>query len=161
MSNMCLYHRRKGHVAEEVSGVFVEMYNQYRWKMIPNCTGRYTCRDHALVCTASPMALLQSCRIGKEGDDLSQAKFRQYEFFFSEERKDPIIVVPFESNNETGLITYVKIEEDKEEFARKKDSSAIIQRFKYVHTLNAPSGFRRKLAAIGIEANGEKIFQLK
>jgi hypothetical protein len=62
--------------------------------------------------------------------------FDQYDFLLSG-RSDVILVVPLDEGQTTGLITYVKKQDD--------DS------LRYVHTLNAPSGFQRKLRAMGIE----------
>ena len=51
-------------------------------------------------------------------------------------RPDRVVVVPLDANNLTGLITFEKKQDEESK--------------SYVHTLNAPSGFRRKLNAIGI-----------
>jgi len=121
----------KGHITEVVHDpVFIKLFAQFRWKMIPNCTGRYTCRDHKLVCSVTPIDLLQNAKAGQ--------KFEQYYCNFAATKKDPIIVVPFSNDRMTGLISYIKHDFDNDEDV------------KYVHTLNSPSGFQRNLEAIGM-----------
>ena len=50
-------------------------------------------------------------------------------------RSDPLLVIPLDDDQSTGMITYVK--------QSNGETS-------YVHTLKSPSGFCRKLQAIGI-----------
>lgn len=59
-------------------------------------------------------------------------------------RKDRIWVVPLDSKQTVGLITY-----EKEERVLNGTGQPSIQR-RYVHTLNTESGFQRKLHAVGI-----------
>ena len=122
----------KGHLEEIVDDpVFLALYSQFRWKMIPNCTGRYTCRDHKIVSLLTPLKLIESTNI--------RDNFEQYQFTFpTNNRKDSIIVIPFSNDNRTGLISYIKHDSDNAD------------EIKYVHTLNSPSGFQRKLGAIGV-----------
>ncbi|KAL3912090.1 MAG: hypothetical protein SGARI_001329 [Bacillariaceae sp.] len=119
----------KGHEEEEISGELLKLYQLYRWKMIPNCTGRYTCRDHDPVSQLSPAELLKTSRLTPPGED-----WQQYEFDLPD-RPDRVLVVPMDANKTVGLIA----------FAKNNGES-------YVHTLNTPSGFRRKLEAIGIHS---------
>jgi hypothetical protein len=56
--------------------------------------------------------------------------------FDEKKRKDPILVIPFSSDQSTGLISYRK----------SRDGEAV----SYVHTLNSCSGFERKLCALGV-----------
>ncbi|GFH57601.1 hypothetical protein CTEN210_14077 [Chaetoceros tenuissimus] len=86
----------KGHVEECVTDEnFCKIFLYFRWKMIRNCTGRYTCRDH---------------------------------------KKDA----------KTGLISYIKSTTDETG-----------ESVSYVHTLNSPSGFQRKLEAIQVVLSDE------
>ena len=123
----------KGHLEEIVDDpVFLALYSQFRWKMIPNCTGRYTCRDHKIVSLLVPLRLIQSTTNIRDS-------FEQYQFTFAtEKRKDSIIVIPFSDDKRTGLISYIRHDSDNAD------------EMKYVHTLNSPSGFQRKLEAIGV-----------
>ena len=127
----------KGHVVESIEGYALELWRALRWKMIPRCTGRYTCRDHRLVSHLAPRALLSSFLDSRTMDNI--LSLDQYDFLLPG-RSDVIIVVTLDEGQETGLITYVKKQGD--------DS------LRYVHTLNAPSGFQRKLRAVGIEHLG-------
>ena len=126
----------KGHIAEEVTDpVFVALYRKYRWRMIPNCTGRYTCKDHSKVCHLSPKELMETVGVGSS---------RQYKVVLDKERnKDEFIAIPFDNEREVGLISYIK------------DGSDVQRR--YVHTLNAPSGFQRKLDAMGVSLSDKML----
>lgn len=126
----------KGHVEETVTDqIFIKIYNFFTWRMITNCTGRYTCRDHKEVSHLPPVELLRNA-----GFELAVIDDRLKKYFvsFEDKRKDPIYVIPFADNCSTGLITYVKMNENDQGTAR------------YVHTLNSESGFRRKLHAINV-----------
>ncbi|KAL3785249.1 hypothetical protein HJC23_002704 [Cyclotella cryptica] len=125
----------KGHIEESVTDpLFITLYNAFRWKMIPNCTGRYTCRDHKAVSHLNPSQLLRAC--GAEEDTIES--LLEYSVEFDEEkRKDPILVIPFACDQSTGLISYVK-----------RDGGGHAASF--VHTLNSESGFQRKLCALGV-----------
>lgn len=128
----------KGHIEEEVTDpIFITIYNSFRWKMIPNCTGRYTCRDHKVVSHLLPTKLLEAA--GIPSSTISGLK-QYYVTFEKEKRKDPIYVIPFAEDGLTGLISYVKCKEDG---------------VNYVHTLNTPSGFQRKLEAINVVLTDE------
>jgi len=130
----------KGHIEEVVHDpIFIALHDSFRWKMIPNCTGRYTCRDHKLVSQLTPIKLLEAAGI----DSFTVIKLRHYYVTFDTEiRKDPIHVIPFAVNGSTGLISYVKYHDDGDAVS-------------YVHTLNAPSGFQRKLDAINVILSDE------
>uniref|UniRef100_A0A7S3L7Z3 Uncharacterized protein n=1 Tax=Amphora coffeiformis TaxID=265554 RepID=A0A7S3L7Z3_9STRA len=125
----------KGHMEEtihpEQHRVWLHLFGSFRWKMIQKCTGRYTCHDHAQVSHLSPLELLASVGI-------TTTTFSLYTFQLHG-RPDHILVVPLDEVHETGLITYVKTTSGED----CNDPS-------YVHTLNSPSGFQRKLEAIGI-----------
>lgn len=126
----------KGHIYEEIEENLLQLFRSYRWKMIPNCTGRYTCRDHEIVSLLAPLEVLEKAGI-------SIAK----EFCFElPGRPDQVCVVPLDEENETGIITFVKKELNEGTVATK-----------FVHTLNTPSGFRRKLSAIGIDVTSDSI----
>mmetsp|Transcript_17896 Transcript_17896/g.26479 ORF Transcript_17896/g.26479 Transcript_17896/m.26479 type:complete len:569 (-) Transcript_17896:213-1919(-) len=128
-----------GHITETISGPINQLYQFYGWNMIRNCTGRYTCRDHAMVSSLTPIQMLR--RAGIDNEDLSSPNgyFTQYEFEMNHysRKMDPICVIPLDEAYTTGVITYVK----------KNNNGAV----SFVHTLNTPSGFRRKLIAIGIQ----------
>jgi hypothetical protein len=59
-------------------------------------------------------------------------------------------VVPLDDNNMTGTISYVKRQEQ-------QDGGDDCGCYYYVHTLNTPSGFRRKLRAMGIHVDDDRI----
>ena len=124
----------KGHVEEVVTDpIFIKLYNFFSWRMITNCTGRYTCRDHNKVSSLRPIELLRNAGVESTVID----RLKQYFIRFENETKDPIYVIPFEEGT-TGIITYVKMNEYNETTPR------------YVHTLNSRSGFERKLHAINV-----------
>ena len=125
----------KGHIVETIQGPTLRLYKAFRWKMIPKCTGRYTCRDHAIVSHVTPNELLQ-----KAGVVVTQQPLT----FEREGRTDLILVLPLDETLQTGIITYVKKEEAED------NGETMVLRKHYVHTLNTPSGFQRKLHAIGI-----------
>jgi hypothetical protein len=136
----------KGHISEEIDGNILKLYQSYRWKMIPNCTGRWTCRDHHTVSKLAPFELLKKADIEERslsesttGGGIVDRDLKEFQFELPG-RQDKISVVPLDEENITGLITFVK--EDRDAF---------------VHTLNTPSGFRRKLEAIGILVTAESI----
>ena len=125
----------KGHIQEVVhDSIFIRIYNAFKWKMIPNCTGRYTCRDHDTVSHLTPQQLLHACGI----DEATIESLSQYRIKFDQtSQKDHIHVIPFHCNHSTGLITYIKFSDDGEVSG-------------FVHTLNSCSGFQRKLDALGV-----------
>lgn len=127
-----------GHVEEEIDGNLLTLFNSFRWKMIPNCTGRYICRDHNLVSALPPLDMLS--RAGIEcHEKIYSSGFGKFDFALPG-RADKVEVVPLDHQNLTGIITFVK-----------EGGNS------YVHTLNTPSGFRRKLQAIGIKATNDEI----
>ena len=128
-----------GHVEETIDGLILELYRHYRWKMLPNCTGRYTCRDHKLVSKIPPLQLLDEAGINCSFLSTESASWKEYGFDLPG-RPDRVLVVPLDDNKTVGLITFVKNGGES-----------------FVHTLNTPSGFRRKLEAIGIQATNEDI----
>jgi hypothetical protein len=123
----------KGHQTEYIHGALRKLYESYGWKMIPNCTGRHTCRDHRLVTTLPPLDVLERADLLNTDGGQPLVEHR----FSLPGRKDPVAIVPLDDANTTGVITFVKKGDDEEEPH-------------YVHTLNTASGFRRKLEAIGI-----------
>lgn len=122
----------KGHDLEDIHGNILQLYTSYRWKMIPNCTGRYICRDHETITTLTPLQVLE--RVG-----IVEGVGKEFQFKLPG-RADMVIVVPLDPSNRTGLITF-----------HKQDRNS------FVHTLNTPSGFRRKLNAIGILVTDESM----
>jgi len=123
----------KGHINEIVTDpIFITLYNLYKWRLIPNCTGRYTCKEHKKVSHLPPFELLHTAGIDLAVID----RLRQYFVLIENKRKDPIYVIPFADDGSTGLITYLKMNEE--------------NTIRYVHTLNSESGFRRKLDAINV-----------
>jgi len=154
----------KGHQSESFDdrSLLLQIYNAYRWKMIPNCTGRYTCRDHNVVSELSPLQMIQRAGTNDNG---SYSQLQEY-YLSLPGRKDPVIVVTLNTERTIGVITFVKEEEDEEVDNYKEErgfcASSVhgktveeqqqqCRRRHYVHTLNTPSGFQRKLEAIGIQ----------
>lgn len=134
----------KGHIDEIVTdSIFITLYNFFSWRMITNCTGRYTCKDHKKVSHLPPVELLRDAGIDLAVIDT----LKQYFVTFESERKDPIYVIPF-ADDATGLITYLKFNEDEECPVR------------YVHTLNSGSGFLRKLDAINVVLSDESVVSM-
>ena len=133
---------RNGHERESLSGAIRELYRSYRWKPIPNCTGRYTCRDHAKVSHLQPLDLLEAAGIRPRCGLWEQYRIRL------PHKTDDVLVVPLDSERQTGIITYVKKKSAGHTEAQSGESDNDLHT--YVHTLNAPSGFRRKLEALGI-----------
>jgi hypothetical protein len=130
----------KGHIEETVKDpLFITIYNAFRWKMIPNCTGRYTCREHKAVSHLTPWQLLQACGVDESTID-SLVEYRVE--FDQSRRKDPILVIPFANDQTVGLISYVKTMDEGETVC-------------YVHTLNSGSGFHRKLCALDVVLTDE------
>jgi hypothetical protein len=126
----------KGHVEETITGAIFLLYEAYDWKMIPRCTGRYTCKNHDTVSQLTPAELLNRVPRIKCNVLIQEFEFKQ------PNRSDKVHVIALDNENRTGIISYEK-EGD--------------QGTKYVHTLNAPSGFRRKLEAIGITVTDSDI----
>jgi hypothetical protein len=123
----------KGHLEELVTDpIFITLFNSFKWRMINNCTGRYTCTDHSNVSHLQPVELLLNAGVELAVID----RLKQY--FVDRNEKDRIYIVPFADDCSTGIITYVKMNENDEAVAR------------YVHTLNSASGFKRKLRAINV-----------
>ena len=152
----------KGHQVEIISGQLLALYKSYRWKMIPRCTGRYTCRDHALVSTLPPLEVLSKVGISRE-EPTSSRPLREY-VLDGISGKDRILVVPLDDRKTVGLITYVKAEassavNDKVNDAAGKldNSSSTKTTSRYVHTFNATTGFRRKLEAMGAMVTDDDI----
>ena len=138
-----------GHIEEKIDGNLLDLYNFYRWKMIKNCTGRYTCRDHDVVSTFSPVELIENAGVFALDNNQKEGwNWQQFELRI--ERKDKIIVVPLDREKTVGLITFVK-----EKFDDDGSEPKVIS---YVHTLNTPSGFRRKLIDMGVTVSTEQIY---
>lgn len=138
----------KGHLKETIHGRVLDLYRAFRWKPLPNCTGRYTCRDHAKVSHLTPLELLTAAEI--QTDNLYQYMVQR-----SPQRKDSILIVPLDDAQQTGVITYVKQPTPSSEYSDEPRINSIGQEdsWRFIHTLNAPSGFQRKLNAIGIDVS--------
>lgn len=143
----------KGHVVERLEGELLVVYQAYKWKMIPKCTGRYTCKDH-FTTSLKPIEMLEKAGIVKlsqsrhsesynDGADLPTRSLKEFVFSMVG-RKDRIAVVALDDENTTGIITYEK---------QVYDGNDNTVEHRYVHTLNAKSGFRRKLNAVGIKVS--------
>lgn len=144
-----------GHVEEFIEGDALLLWRYRDWKPIKNCTGRYTCRERkrkdndndVILTQLSPLELLRRARVattttstGMEEEEQDDDKTHLVqEFGPAPGRTDRILVLPLDKGQTTGLITYVK------DNLNEKGSC------RYVHTLNAPSGFQRKLEAVGIQ----------
>jgi hypothetical protein len=158
-------------VKESIQGrVFLQLWDMYHWKMIPNCTGRYTCRDHTMVSTVSPQTLVQTAITAvsqeataavKDGSisDSNSSLPRCYTFLSKDlgrgnSRPDDILVIPLDEEHSTGIISYRKLPSKKDNTHDDDDSSCTLNmqslQYTYVHTLNTKSGFQRKLEAMGI-----------
>lgn len=150
----------KGHVIETiVDPSLLTLYCHYRWKMIPNCTGRYTCRDHHKVSTLSPLQLLEDANVGAKTFIAESGRggggLQKVHTFHLPNRTDRVMIVPLDVEKTVGLITFEKYSTRSIEVG--EDNK--VQR-SYVHTLNTVSGFRRKLTAIGIQVTSENIVML-
>lgn len=128
----------KGHIVEEIDGHILTLFRTCKWKAIPRCTGRYTCREHS-VSEWTPRELVEHAGIVADKKSWSLTL---------PGRPDKIEVLPLDVEKTVGVITFVK-----EEIV---DGSGLSKK-RYVHTLNTPSGFRRKLNAIGISVTREDI----
>jgi len=164
----------KGHVEESISGNLLRLWEaRYRWKMIPRCTGRYTCRSHDEASNLPPLELLARSGIlslSSEGNDAqegitdgnSNTECKMNEYVFHLAGRDEIIIVPLDKVNRTGLITYVKTEileqDGKKDIDIDDNRRKSVTCKRYVHTLNALSGFRRKLEALGMSVTDDNIF---
>jgi hypothetical protein len=157
----------KGHEVETINGNLLLLYLSCRWKPIPRCTGRYTCRDHDLS-RIHPLMLAQtfaaapsgegSDDAGHIGNDASASRRRIWEFTLPG-RDDAILIVPLDPSNRTGIISYKK-ESPERGGVNDRDRSSCrspLHEASYVHTLNAPSGFRRKLQAMGLTVIDDNI----
>lgn len=169
----------KGHIVECVSGWLLLLFSTYRWKPIPHCTGRYTCREHRLS-KLTPYDLLEECNRIHQLDSTAHSASvehsahhnttsvenvstsestapdcRQQWEFRGGNGKDEIIVTSMDSSASVGLITYVKKRADALALhlgapgIRTAESAANVTHATYIHTLNSRSGFRRKLDALG------------
>jgi hypothetical protein len=154
----------KGHEVETIDGHLLRLYLACRWKPIPRCTGRYTCRDHGLS-RLHPLEFVQTFAAAgsgegsDEGCDSSDWRTRIWELTLPG-RDDAIVVVPLDPFNRTGIISYKKEpSEGKDADDIDRPSSRHILRLEpsYVHTLNAPSGFRRKLHAMGLTVTDDDV----
>ena len=158
-----------GHVEETITGNLLVLWQApfCNWKPIRNCTGRYSCKESRfkptcenssqpkdqqtpktndripselspteLMHLALATAVAETPPACKENDIL---QWKVQNFGPAPGRKDHIQVLPLDPEMATGIITYVKRQEQQPELVR------------YVHTLNAPSGFQRKLEAVGIK----------
>ena len=137
-----------GHVQEDIQGDLLSLWNHREWKPINNCTGRYTCRHRKGDDKKTPPTQLTPLELIHSATSSQEMKpyWKIQEFPPAPGRTDPILVLPLDPDQTTGIITYVKHE-------REENKSTTTR---YVHTLNAPSGFQRKLKAVGISLkNGE------
>jgi hypothetical protein len=127
----------KGHIVEEIDGHILTLFRACNWKPIPRCTGRYTCREHS-ASEWTPRELIEHAGIVTDNKIWN----------LTLPGRDKIEVVPLDAEKTVGVITYVK-----EEITEGLESP----KKRYVHTLNTPSGFRRKLNAIGVSVTNEDI----
>lgn len=130
---------------------FDSIFAKYQWREIPNCPGRFVTRKPSAFIEKlvpsevkllfAPRKLFQVVQLDGSED---MWKIEVYEFDLSEVSptssvRDPICVVVFPplpgtEGTSGGLITYKKPD-------------------RFVHTLNTPSGLKRKLDAIGLNAD--------
>ena len=154
-----------GHVEEFITGYLLVLWQApfCNWKPIRNCTGRYSCKegrsqsqnkmndsvsgntDEPIPSELSPVDLMRlalgagSETVATDEKHFSSPSWKVQEFGPAPGRNDCIQVLPLDPENTTGIISYVKRDEQRSQPVR------------YVHTLNAPSGFQRKLEAVGIQ----------
>ena len=114
----------QGHPVEVIEGDLLLVYQAFRWKRIRDCPGRYTCRDHDRVASLTPEQLVEG---------VANVIVRPSTTLTLPGRSDRFFILPLDKSFETGIISYEKASERR-----------------YVHTLNTPAGFRRKLEAVGI-----------
>ena len=133
----------KGHVLEQIEGDLLLLWRQREWKPIKNCTGRYTCRVRKDDTGIHPTELTPIEMIRRATNTVGENKpyWRIQEFGPARGRTDRMLVLPLDELKNTGIITCVKEEEGEGGEGK----------VRYVHTLNSPSGFQRKLEAVGIQ----------
>ena len=178
----------KGHIIETIHDEnLIKLYDYYRWKPLPNCTGRYTCRDHKVVSKLSPIKMLEQAGITTTTTTTTESTMTSIddstmplqEYFFQlPGRNDQVSVVPLDENNTVGVITFVKnnkidasvekndsergqqtqTESNTDEEQKQQQQQQQQRPISYVHTFNTPSGFRRKLEAIGINVTSNNIW---
>lgn len=129
----------KGHEEEPITGDLLCLYEAYDWRMIPKCTGRYTCRNHDLVSDLTPTQMLE-----RAGVDCSP---RTEHHFSLPGRADEVRVISLDNNNTTGVISYVK---------RSSSDDNVSGDARYVHTLNTRLVFEGsyKLLAYNYDMTG-------
>jgi hypothetical protein len=165
----------QGHIEETISGDLLILWLApfCNWKPIRNCTGRYSCREKGrsqirrqqdqqeitegiVPSMLSPLELMDHAMMVQANDSKNQQHDRLHQLTVQEfdpapGRCDRILVLPLDSQQKTGIITYVKqIDAIVDETNSQQRSSQPSRYCRYVHTLNAPSGFQRKLHAVGI-----------
>ncbi|CAB9502454.1 expressed unknown protein [Seminavis robusta] len=150
------------------------------WKPLRNCTGRYSCREKRtreelstrgnvlFPSQMDPIMLMQyalSCANSDSKEKNLATEWQLQVFAPAPGRTDRILVLPLDAQQQTGIITYVKqqkqpqqqtideptISKDVEREMTSETTAVEHDGCRYVHTLNAPSGFQRKLKAVGIQ----------
>lgn len=162
----------QGHLEEEISGDLLILWLTpfCNWIPIRNCTGRYSCREKGMSqtrqqeitenivpSTLSPLELMDHAMI-QAGVSKSQQHHRKHQWTVHEfdpapGRCDRILVLPLDPQQRTGIITYVKQLDSTVDETNSQKHASQSSSCRYVHTLNAPSGFQRKLNAVRIHNN--------
>lgn len=167
-----------GHIEESIDGDLLRLWKApfCEWRPIRDCTGRYTCREkksdvfsgaehkeegntkeketsEAIIVPSSldPLELIQIA-IAKSDAKLDEFIIAHKPFWKIQKfdppagRKDCVWVLPLDAEQTIGIISYVK-----EEDVVKRGDENVPTKKRFVHTLNSPSGFQRKLEAVGIQ----------
>jgi hypothetical protein len=155
-----------GHPEETISGELCALWQfpECSWKPIRGCAGRHTLKNGSakqassrpwelrapdeLAAAAVTWAAARE-KIEAEAVDKLQTKDTVLSGFREKVRtfrvagaRDAVVVLPLGPERDTGLISY----------ASQPEPGSVQQRF--VHTLNTPAGFRRKLESLGIDIDG-------
>jgi hypothetical protein len=167
-----------GHVEESIGGDLLNLWRApfCEWKPIRNCTGRYTCREkkpaaaselnnnsnrsqHCLPSALDPLELIHSAlqeteeNPTQESDTLRRPYWNIEKFDPPSGRTDCVWVLPLDAEKTVGIISYVK--EETIDGNEHEDTPTPTKR-RFVHTLNSPSGFQRKLEAVNITLKSEE-----
>ena len=120
----------KGHTPEVLPRdcIFAHLFTRFPWRAIPGCQGRYSAAGRERMTKLTPLELLAAV-----GVDTSTV---EVQWISVSTCSDVVLIVTFKDLSTTGLITYAKADGV------------------YVHTLNTPTGFHRKLATLGFTHDG-------
>jgi hypothetical protein len=126
---------------EVISSVFGQstfylVWRNLKWKEIPKCYGRYTLhRSYRHMSSKHPMDFLAQILVQETDTEILSRLGKSELVVLGKEERDPIVLVPFSDGG--GLLSYEK----------PLENGSVC----FVHTLNSPSGWDRKLFALGIK----------